>query len=179
MQCASAAALLQLQGGGQGLRTQISIEAVLGLRVPLKDTFIGKDFRLTAESMAPRCQPDTQQLGDHAFHEGPGQQREGSKRGVVDLSIIAEASRKASISVLQPGDHIEVFEGEQSGVHGTVHNIKQDVVTIERAEGVDFDGQRMQIPARAYSVREQADMTDLLISMLLPSYLCPTCCCKK
>ena len=65
----------------------------------------------------------------------------------MDFSIIAEASRKAAISVLQPGDHVEVLEGEQSGVHGTVHSIEQDVVTIE-SDGVDFDGQLVQTPAR-------------------------------
>jgi transcription elongation factor SPT5 len=70
----------------------------------------------------------------------------------LDLSIIAEASRKAAISVLQPGDHVEVFEGKQAGVHGVVKEIDKDVVTIS-ASGVDIDGQAVVLPAR--SVRER------------------------
>jgi transcription elongation factor SPT5 len=30
----------------------------------------------------------------------------------IDLSLIAKASRKAAIAVLQPGDHVEVFKSE-------------------------------------------------------------------
>ncbi|KAJ3926504.1 MAG: hypothetical protein NXY57DRAFT_1112629 [Lentinula lateritia] len=33
-----------------------------------------------------------------------------SEESLVDLSIIAEASRKAALAVLQPADHIEVFQ---------------------------------------------------------------------
>lgn len=66
----------------------------------------------------------------------------------VDLSIITKASRKAAITVLQPGDNVKVFEGEQSGVQGTVQSIKQDIVTIMPV-GVNFDRQKVQIPARS------------------------------
>src|SRR3984957_12318493 len=70
----------------------------------------------------------------------------------VDLSIIAEGSHKAAISVLQPGDHVEVFEGEQSGAHGVLMEIDKDVVEIS-AIGVDIDGQKIVFPAR--SVRKR------------------------
>ena len=66
----------------------------------------------------------------------------------VDLSIIAEASRTAAIAVLQPGDHVEVFKGEQFGVQGTVQSVEKDIVKITPV-GVDFDGQKVQIPARS------------------------------
>ncbi|TCD60658.1 transcription elongation factor spt5 [Steccherinum ochraceum] len=136
-----------------------------------KDGFIEKDFKITAlqlDNVNPTLDEITQ------FTRGQdGTENEAS----VDLSIIAEASRKAAISVLQPGDHVEVFEGEQSGVHGTVHSIEQDVVTILPV-GVEFDGQRVQIPARSVRKRfkpgdhvkvmtgQNADETGLVVSVV-------------
>ena len=76
---------------------------------------------------------------------------------VTNLSIIAEASRKAAIVVLQPGDHVEVFEGEQACVHGVVDIISPDVVTIT-VVGVDIDGQKADLPAR--SVRKTFKLGD-------------------
>lgn len=136
-----------------------------------KDGFIEKDFRLTAlqlDNVNPTLDEITR------FTRGQdGAENESN----VDLSIIAEASRKAAISVLQPGDHVEVFEGEQAGVHGTVHSVEQDIVTIEPV-GVDFDGQRIQIPARSVRKRfkpgdhvkvmtgQNADETGLVVSVV-------------
>ncbi|RDX52442.1 transcription elongation factor Spt5 [Lentinus brumalis] len=136
-----------------------------------KDGFIEKDFRLTALQL-----DDVNPTLDEITRFTRGQDGNENESN-VDLSIIAEASRKAAISVLQPGDHVEVFEGEQSGVHGTVHSIEQDVVTIE-PEGVDFDGQRVQIPARSVRKRfkpgdhvkvmtgKNSDETGLVVSVL-------------
>ena len=93
----------------------------------------------------------------------------------VDLSIIAEASKKEAITVLQPGDHVEVFEGEQLGVHGIVESIANDVVML-RAMG-DFDGQKVDVPARSLRKRfkpgdhvkvmagQNADETGLVVSV--------------
>lgn len=57
--------------------------------------------------------------------------------------------------MLQPGDHVEVFEGEQrSGVHGTVDFVAGDVVTVNPVS-LDLEGQKMpaQVPVR--SVRKR------------------------
>jgi transcription elongation factor SPT5 len=108
--------------------------------------FIEKDFRLSAvelENPNPTLDEITM------FSRG---QEGGDTENPIDLSIIAEASRKAAIAVLQPGDHVEVFEGEQSGVQGTVHSVALDIVTIN-ATGVELDGQRIDVPAR--SVRKK------------------------
>jgi len=72
----------------------------------------------------------------------------------VDLSVIADASRKAAIIVLQPGDHVEVFEGEQTGVHGIVKSINDDIVTM-LAEGLDLDGTTVEVEVPARSVRKK------------------------
>jgi transcription elongation factor SPT5 len=135
-----------------------------------KDGFIEKDFRLTAiqlDNVNPTLDEITR------FTRG----QDGAENDTpVDLSIIAEASRKAAIAVLQPGDHVEVFEGEQSGVQGTVQSVEQDTVTITPV-GVDFDGQKVQIPARSVRKRfkpgdhvkvmtgTNADETGLVVSV--------------
>ncbi|KAG6836124.1 hypothetical protein H0H93_011156, partial [Arthromyces matolae] len=110
-----------------------------------KDGFIEKDFKLSGlilEDVNPTLDEITQ------FSHRP----DGEGNALVDLSIIAEASRKAAISVLQPGDHVEVFEGEQAGLHGTVEEIHQNIVVIS-AIGLDVDGQKIELPAR--SVRKR------------------------
>ncbi|KAF7362025.1 Transcription elongation factor SPT5 [Mycena venus] len=135
-----------------------------------KDGFIEKDLKLS-QLMLEDVNPTLDEITQFAR----GQEGE-SGENVVDLSLIAEASRKAAISVLQPGDHVEVFEGEQSGVHGVVEEINQDVVTIT-AVGVDFDGQKVDLPARSVRKRfkagdhvkvmtgQNADETGLVVSV--------------
>ena len=136
-----------------------------------KDGFIEKDFKLPALQL-----DDVNPTLDEITRFTRGQDGADNETA-IDLSIIAEASRKAAIAVLQPGDHVEVFEGEQSGVHGTVHSIEQDVVTIQPV-GVEFDGQRVQIPARSVRKRfkpgdhvkvmtgQNSDETGLVVSVV-------------
>ena len=113
-----------------------------------KDGFIEKDFKLSAivtENVNPTLDEITRFARGN--HEGEGMEN------TVDLSLIAEASRKAAIAVLQPGDHVEVFEGEQAGVHGIVESINLDVVTVNPVGAFDLEGQKVQVPAR--SVRKR------------------------
>lgn len=113
-----------------------------------KDGFIEKDFKLSAivtENVNPTLDEITRFARGN--HEGEGMEN------TVDLSLIAEASRKAAIAVLQPGDHVEVFEGEQAGVHGVVESINLDVVTVNPVGAFDLEGQKVQVPAR--SVRKR------------------------
>ncbi|TFK25420.1 transcription elongation factor SPT5 [Coprinopsis marcescibilis] len=80
--------------------------------------------------------------------------KDGSKQDDLGIQLrdIAESSRKAAIAVLQPGDNVEVFEGEQAGIHGVVEEISGEVVTIT-AMGVDIEGQKLEIPARSIRKR--------------------------
>ncbi|KAH9993332.1 early transcription elongation factor of RNA pol II, NGN section-domain-containing protein [Russula compacta] len=113
-----------------------------------KDGFIEKDFKLSAivtENVNPTL--------DEITRFARGSQDGESMENTVDLSLIAEASRKAAIAVLQPGDHVEVFEGEQSGVHGIVESINLDIVTVNPVGAYDLEGQKVQVPAR--SVRKR------------------------
>ncbi|KAJ7713958.1 transcription elongation factor Spt5 [Mycena maculata] len=135
-----------------------------------KDGFIEKDLKLSQLKL-----DDVNPTLDEITQFARRQEGDGGE-STVDLSIIAEASRKAAISVLQPGDHVEVFEGEQSGVHGVVEEINQDVVTVT-AVGVDFDGQKVDLPARSVRKRfkagdhvkvmtgQNADETGLVVSV--------------
>lgn len=135
-----------------------------------KDGFLEKDFKLSALSL-----DDVNPTLDEITRFTRGQDGTENESN-VDLSIIAEASRKAAIAVLQPGDHVEVFEGEQAGMHGVVEEVSQDVVTIS-AVGVDIDGQRIDLPARSVRKRfkpgdhvkvmtgKNADETGLVVSV--------------
>jgi transcription elongation factor SPT5 len=135
-----------------------------------KDGFIEKDFRLNALQL-----DDVNPTLDEITMFSRGQDG-GETENAVDLSIIAEASRKAAIAVLQPGDHVEVFEGQQAGVHGIVQLVAQDVVTIT-ASGVELDGQKIDLPARSVRKRfkpgdhvkvmtgKNADETGLVVSV--------------
>jgi len=107
--------------------------------------FIEKDFKLSALILED-VKPTLDEITQFARSENR------AVDGAVDLSIIAESSRKAAVAVLQPGDHIEVFEGEQAGVHGVVEQISKDVVTIT-ASGLELEGQKVDLPAR--SVRKK------------------------
>jgi transcription elongation factor SPT5 len=136
-----------------------------------KDGFVEKDLKLN-QLILEDVNPTLEEITQFARRQDGGDGGETA----VDLSIIAEASRKAAISVLQPGDHVEVFEGEQSGVHGVVEEINQDVVTIT-AVGMDFDGQKVDLPARSVRKRfkagdhvkvmtgQNADETGLVVSV--------------
>lgn len=101
-----------------------------------KDGFIEKDFKITGIS-TENVDPTLEEITRFA---GEGQDQ--------DLSMIAEAARKAAIVVLQPGDVVEVFEGEQTGLLGTVDSIAGETVTIRATHG-ELKDQRIEVPGRS------------------------------
>ncbi|TFL05740.1 hypothetical protein BDV98DRAFT_522976 [Pterulicium gracile] len=136
-----------------------------------RDGFIEKDFKISALIL-----DDVNPTLDEITQFTRGQDGMGEDANTVDLSVIAESSRKAAIAVLQPGDHVEVFEGEQSGMHGVVQEVSQDIVTIS-AIGIDIEGQKMDLPARSVRKRfkpgdhvkvmtgQNADETGLVVAV--------------
>jgi transcription elongation factor SPT5 len=56
---------------------------------------------------------------------------EGEGTGItVNLEAIREDTRKTTAQNIQPGDHVEVMEGEQSGIKGVVETVRGETVTI-------------------------------------------------
>uniref|UniRef100_A0A0W0G1Y1 Transcription elongation factor SPT5 n=1 Tax=Moniliophthora roreri TaxID=221103 RepID=A0A0W0G1Y1_MONRR len=133
-----------------------------------RDGFLEKDFKPSALIME-EVNPTLDEITQFS------RKADGTSDSMVDLSIIAEASRKQAVAVLQPGDHVEVFEGEQAGVHGVVEQISQDVVTITPV-GLDIE-QKVDLPARSVRKRfkpgdhvkvmagKNADETGLVVSV--------------
>ncbi|KAJ3731768.1 transcription elongation factor SPT5 [Lentinula guzmanii] len=110
-----------------------------------KDGFVEKDIKLNSiilEDVNPTLDEITMFSSNNTNLE----------ETMVDLSIIAEASRKAALAVLQPGDHVEVFQGEQAGLHGTVQEIHGDTLTIIALDPA-LHSQKIDLPAR--SVRKR------------------------
>ncbi|KAJ1301230.1 hypothetical protein OPQ81_003639 [Rhizoctonia solani] len=115
-----------------------------------KDGFIEKDIRLTG-IQTDNVNPTLDEIAQFAGVHG----EDGAHRGDLDLSAIAEASRKAATAVLQPGDHVEVFEGEQTGVYGVVESISGEIVLL-RATHFEIEGQKIEVPARSVRKRFKA-----------------------
>ncbi|KAE8191626.1 hypothetical protein CF328_g5622, partial [Tilletia controversa] len=69
---------------------------------------------------------------------------EGNVSESVNLRQLAQLKRKANEVVVQPGDHVEVFEGEQRGVRGTVDAINGQVIIISM-EHDEMDGTKVEV----------------------------------
>ena len=135
-----------------------------------REGYMEKDFKISA-LVLENVNPTLDEIMRFTRQED-GAENENT----VDLSIIAEAAKKEAIQVLQPGDHVEVFEGEQTGVHGFVESIGNEVVTL-RTVGAEMEGQKVDIPARSVRKRfkpgdhvkvmtgHNADETGLVVSV--------------
>ncbi|KAF8524357.1 transcription elongation factor Spt5 [Hysterangium stoloniferum] len=116
-----------------------------------RDGYIEKDIRISGiqtEDVNPTLDEITKFV-----KQQDGEAGEGGETS-VDLSVIADAARKAAVVVLQPGDRVEVFEGEQAGVHGTVQTITGEIVTL-LAAGLELEGQNVKVEVPARSVRKK------------------------
>lgn len=106
--------------------------------------FIEKDVRVSAlvlENVNPT-------LSEIAMFAGQG--KDGQDKGIggaLNLAALAEAAKRSSVVALQPGDHVEVYQGEQSGAQGVVDSVLGDVVHI-RGVGLDLEGQTIEVPAK-------------------------------
>jgi transcription elongation factor SPT5 len=82
-------------------------------------------------------------------------QGEDSSTSKIDLAAIADANKSLNASGLFPGDKVEVYEGEQTGLYGSVETVTPDIITI-RAVGGEVHGQVIEVPAR--SVRKRFEV---------------------
>ncbi|KAF7326094.1 hypothetical protein MKEN_00460700 [Mycena kentingensis (nom. inval.)] len=87
-----------------------------------KDGFVERDVRrkqLIWENVEPTLWELTQ------FGAGD-KQRDGD----IDMTALKEQAQDVAIAGFRPGDRVEVFEGEQAGMHGYIAAIQKDVVTL-------------------------------------------------
>ncbi|KAI5808801.1 hypothetical protein DFH27DRAFT_598406 [Peziza echinospora] len=63
----------------------------------------------------------------------------------LDLNALAVSLRAGAQSAYQPGDVVEVFDGEQQGLIGKAVGVTRDIVTIDVTEG-DLKGTRIEVP---------------------------------
>lgn len=108
--------------------------------------YIEKDMRITALEVVdvnPTIDEVARFIGDPSAT--------GDATRDLNLTQIAELTKKAAVIVLQPGDHIEVFEGDQKGIQGTVHSIANDIVTVDPSPLLhpELRGAQIEIPARS------------------------------
>ncbi|WFD00918.1 transcription elongation factor spt5 [Malassezia yamatoensis] len=109
-----------------------------------RDGYLEKDFKLTALSV-----DDVNPSLDEVLHfTGESHSETGTESNNVDLALLADASKRGLEATLQPGDHVEVFEGEQAGVAGTIDSLDGDVVVIDLAHDT-LAGQRVEVPAKS------------------------------
>ncbi|KAK4046811.1 transcription elongation factor spt5 [Microbotryomycetes sp. JL201] len=112
-----------------------------------KDGYIEKDFKVQAiqvEDVQPTIDEITRFLGDGAKSENGD---------AFDLSSVAEAARKAARSILQPGDHVEIFEGDQKGIYGTIESIVNEVAQITPDPSFDLGDQKLEVQAKSMRKR--------------------------
>lgn len=76
----------------------------------------------------------------------------------IDLDRIARALKQTNRGAdFLPGDNVEIFEGEQQGVHGRAVAVRGDVVSIKVSEG-DLEGQTVDAPVT--SIRKMFKIGD-------------------
>jgi transcription elongation factor SPT5 len=119
-----------------------------------KDGYVFKDVRLTGlvtEDVNPTIDEITAFAGDPG---ADGDRLEGS-----NLGLLAEAAKRSNI-ILQPGDRVEVFEGDQKGVCGTVNTISNAVIFLTPDANLhpDLAGTNIEVAAR--SVRKRFSQGD-------------------
>ncbi|KDN39452.1 transcription elongation factor Spt5 [Tilletiaria anomala UBC 951] len=106
-----------------------------------------KDVRLTGlvlEGVNPTLDEISRFMGESSA--------DGIESGRIDFSLLQEATKKENDVLFQPGDHVEVYEGEQAGAKGIVNSLLGRVLLID-LEGEDLEGQRVEVPIQ--SVRKR------------------------
>ncbi|KAK4055816.1 transcription elongation factor spt5 [Microbotryomycetes sp. JL221] len=112
-----------------------------------RDGYIEKEFKVQAvqvEDVQPTIDEITRFLGDAA---------KSDNGDAFDLSSVAEAARKAARGILQPGDHVEIFEGDQKGIYGSVDSIINDVAQITPDTSFNLGDQKIEVQAKSMRKR--------------------------
>lgn len=83
--------------------------------------------------------------------------------GTMDFSSIAQNSRNASDTLIEPGDRVEVLSSELVGLHGVVEDIDADILTLT-ALGTDLRSQKFDISVhRVRNVFKPGDHVKVMV----------------
>jgi transcription elongation factor SPT5 len=109
-----------------------------------EEGYLMKDFRITAlitKDVNPTLEDITKFAAGADDSEG------------IDLSSLAAGIKAASkMSSFEAGDIVEIFGGEQAGVHGVVESVTNDVATIISSYS-GLKGQKLEVPVRSLRKR--------------------------
>jgi len=126
--------------------------------------YLIKDFRISAierENINPTIDEITRFMGETAVASsaangdalggGVGPDGEplpnagGGLNSRLDLNLIADAAKQQTI--LQPGDYIEIFQGSQKGVIGTIDSISGNILIVSPDQPADLIGSKIEVLA--------------------------------
>ena len=127
--------------------------------------YLLKEFRISAidrENVNPTIDEITRFMGETAVvadgSAAPGMDGgtgsaagRGAGGGALDLNLIADAAKQQTF--LQPGDYVEIFEGSQKGIIGTIDSISNNVLLIAPSEPSDLVGTKIEV--LAHQVRKR------------------------
>lgn len=102
-----------------------------------EDGYLIKDVKLSAVS-TEGVNPTLEEVTKFASGGEDGTE-------ALDLNALAVSLRTGAQSAYQPGDIVEVFEGEQQGLIGKVQAVTREIVTMDVQEG-DLRGTRIEVP---------------------------------
>ena len=109
--------------------------------------FLEKDVRVTA-LVTENVQPRLDELSLFMSNNKEGENKAGGGDGALNLASLAAEIRRPATVALQPGDQVEVYQGEQIGTRGVVDSVLGDIVTI-RGEAFELEGKMtIEVPAR-------------------------------
>ena len=109
------------------------------------DGFLIKDFKVQ-HLHTEHVNPTLEEVTKFASSAEDGNEE-------LDLSALAASlKRSAANDSYLPGDMVEVYEGEQSGVVGKATSVRGDIVTLEVSEG-ELKGQKVDVPNKGLRKR--------------------------
>ncbi|KAL8824622.1 MAG: hypothetical protein Q9191_004932 [Dirinaria sp. TL-2023a] len=102
--------------------------------------FLIKDFKLNQLQME-NVDPQLEEVTLFASGAADGTEN-------LDLAALqATLKNNASVESYQPGDVVEVYEGEQQGVVGKISSVRADIASVTITEG-DLKGQSIEVPVK-------------------------------
>lgn len=104
-----------------------------------EDGFLVKDVKLTLVQ-TENVNPTLEEVSKFASSTGD----DGTEN--LDLGALAQSLRNTQSSY-QPGDTVEVYDGEQQGVVGKAVSVQNEIVTMDVLEG-DLKGRRIEVPSK-------------------------------